>query len=341
MPKTLVSDIIVNDSFTPYLKEETVARNRFARAGVIESGPEWDGYASGGGRNVIIPYWKPLEGGRQVLSDVESLTVNRIDAGRDVAWIHNDGNAWSVNGLAKYLAGTDPMKAIVADLANFWSKVDELTLISSLKGMFASATMADNRLDIHALANDAKYLTASSFVDATQMLGDHSDELGSVAMHSATEAYLRKKDMIDIVPGSEGKALIKIFQGRVVIVDDNLPIEAGAQAGDGKIFTTYLFGRGAFVRGQANLDGQPLEGGTGTEGVELSREALASDSLLINRRRYILHPRGVRCSSENFAGKSPTNEELEAAQPWTRVYAPKNIRIVAVKHCVEGILTPA
>src|ERR1041384_6335733 len=52
--------------------------------------------------------------------------------------------------------------------------------------------------------------------------------------------------------------------GRRLVVDDNLPTRAGTT--DGTVYTTYLFGQGAFAKGAAPLDGTPLQGGFGTEG---------------------------------------------------------------------------
>ena len=54
--------------------------------------------------------------------------------------------------------------------------------------------------------------------------------------------------------------------------------------------------------------------------------------MLINRRRYILHPRGVKFNSAAVAGDTPTNAELENGANWTRVFENKNVRIVAVDH---------
>jgi len=54
--------------------------------------------------------------------------------------------------------------------------------------------------------------------------------------------------------------------------------------------------------------------------------------VLINRRRYILHPRGVKFTSAAVAGDSPTNAELENGANWTRVWENKNVRIVAIEH---------
>jgi hypothetical protein len=149
-------------------------------------------------------------------------------------------------------------------------------------------------------------------------------------MHSATEAALRKLDLIDFIPDSEGKAQIKTFQGRRVVVDANLPVRAGTT--DGLVYTSYLFGAGAFGKGSAALSSEPLQGGMGTEGVEIARVPLDSDTVLINRRRYILHPRGVKFNSAAVAGDSPTNAELENGANWTRVFENKNVRIVAIDH---------
>jgi hypothetical protein len=137
-------------------------------------------------------------------------------------------------------------------------------------------------------------------------------------------------DLIDHLPDSEGKAQVKVFQGRRVVVDDTLPVRAGTTSG--LVYTTFLFGPGAFGKGAAPLDGTPLQGGFGTEGVELARSPLDSDSILINRRRFILHPRGVKFNSAAVAGDSPTNAELENGANWTRVFENKNVRIVAVEH---------
>src|SRR3974377_1318234 len=78
--------------------------------------------------------------------------------------------------------------------------------------------------------------------------------------------------------------------------------------------------------------GPPRRGGRGTQGVELARVALDSDTLLINRRRYILHPRGVKFTSAAVAADSPTAAEVETAANWVRVWENKNVRLVAITH---------
>jgi hypothetical protein len=281
-----------------------------------------------------MPFWKDLTAARQLLSDSGTLTVNKITADKDIARIHNDAQAWSVNHLAKVISGDDPMQRIVDLVAEYWARMDQGLLTSCLKGIFASATMAGNKLGIAsetvAGQSSATRLNGATFVDATVKLGDRGDRLAAVAMHSATEAALRKLDLIDFIPDSQGQAQIKTFQGRRVVVDDGLPVRNGTT--DGLVYTTYLFGPGAFAKGAASLGSEPLQGGHGTEGVELARVPLDSDTVLINRRRYVLHPRGVKFTSASVAADSPTNAELETGANWTRVFENKNVRIVAIEH---------
>ena len=334
MAKTAVADIIIPTEFEKYAIERTAELATFGQCGIIESAPEFDAIASGGGREVKMPFWKDLTATRQLLSDSASLTVNKITSDQDIARIHNDAQVWSVNHLAKVISGDDPMQAIVDLVGEYWARTDEGLVVSSLKGMFAAGSMSGNLLAIHsesiAAQTSATRLNGATFVDACAKLGDRADRLTAVAMHSATEAALRKLDLIDFIPDSEGRAMLRSFQGRRVVVDDNLPTRAGTT--DGTVYTSYLFGQGAFAKGSATLDSDPLQGGFGTEGVEIARVPLDSDTVLINRRRYVLHPRGVKFTSASVAGDSPTNAELETASNWTRVWENKNVRIVAVTH---------
>jgi hypothetical protein len=334
MAKTALADIIIPTEFEKYAIERTATLSAFVQSGIVEHAPEFDALAAGGGREVKMPFWKDLTAARQLLADNASLAVNKITSDQDIARIQNDAQVWSVNYLAKVVAGDDPMRAILDLVGAYWARTDQSLVISSLKGIFAAASMAGNKLSIavEKIADQTANtrLNGASFVDATQRLGDCGGRLNAIAVHSATEAALRKLDLIDMLPDSEGKAQIATFQGRRVIVDDGLPVRAGTT--DGLVYTSYLFGPGAFGKGASALESEPLQGGFGTEGVEIARVPLDSDTVLINRRRYILHPRGVKFTSASVAGDTPTNAELEMGANWTRVFENKNVRMVAIDH---------
>src|SRR5436190_12766957 len=227
MAKTAVADIIVPTEFEKYAIERTAELAQFGQCGIVEASPEFDAIAAEGGREVKMPFWKDLTATRQLLNDSSPLTVNKIGTDQDVARIHNDAQVWSVNHLAKVISGDDPMQAIVDLVAQYWARTDEGLVVSCLKGMFGAASMAGNLLAIHSetIAGQAAAtrLNGATFVDACTKLGDRADRLTAVAMHSAVEAALRKLDLIDFIPDSEGKSMLRTFQGRRVVVDDNLP----------------------------------------------------------------------------------------------------------------------
>ncbi len=149
MAKTAVADIIIPTEFERYTLERTAELSSFGQCGIVEAAEAFDRLASGGGREVKMPFWKDLSGTRQLLSDSGSLSVNKITSDQDIARIHNDAQAWSVNHLASVISGSDPLQAIVDLVAGYWARTDEGMIVSCLKGMFAAASMSGNLLAIH------------------------------------------------------------------------------------------------------------------------------------------------------------------------------------------------
>ena len=315
--KTIISDVIVPEVFNPYVIERTAELSAFYQSGIIARNPELDRLAISGGKLINMPFWEDLEGDDEVLSDTEPLTVGKITASQDVAALLARGRAWSVNDLAKALSGDDPMAAIGDLVADYWARRFQVILIKTLDGVFGNtATQMDtNKHDISSETGDAAVIDAKTAVDAIYKLGDNADKLTGFAMHSATVAKLTKDDLIETIPPSEGKPEVRTFLGKPVVVDDSLPNANG-------VYTTYIFGAGAFGWGEG---GAPVP-------VETARDALAGDDILVHRRHFILHPRGVAFQNAVVTGATPNNTELANPQNWKRVYEPKNVRIVQFKH---------
>ena len=317
MAKTVIADVIVPEVFNPYVIERTAELSAFYQSGIIARSPELDRLASSGGRLLNMPFWEDLDGDDEVLSDTDALTVGKITAGQDVAALLARGRAWSVNDLAKALSGDDPVAAIGDLVAEYWARRFQVILIKTLDGIFGNTAtgMDTNKHDISQETGDAAVIDAKTAVDAIYKLGDNADKLTGFAMHSATVAKLTKDDLIETIPPSEGKPAVRTFLGKPVVVDDGLPVEDD-------VYTTYIFGAGAFGWGEG---GAPVP-------VETARDALAGDDILIHRRHFILHPRGVAFQNAVVDGATPSNDELANPQNWRRVYEPKNVRIVQFKH---------
>ena len=74
MAKTAVADIIVPTLFEQYAIERTAELATFGQCGIIESAPEFDEIAAGGGREVKMPFWKDLTATRQLLTRKAKLS---------------------------------------------------------------------------------------------------------------------------------------------------------------------------------------------------------------------------------------------------------------------------
>lgn len=318
MSYTKISDVIVPSVFNPYVINKTMELSALVQSGIIVNLPEFDLLASSAAKTINMPYWNDLSGDSEVLSDSGALTPDKITAGQDMATILRRGKAWSTNDLAANLAGSDPMATIGNLVSSFWARQMQKVLLSTLKGAFASTSMSGNVLDISANTGSAAVFTASTFIDAVQLLGDAKEQLTGVMMHSATEATLAKQNLIATIIPSDGSPAIKTYLGKRVIVDDSCPVPSAG------VYTTYIFGQGAIALG----NGSPV----GFVSTETDRDSLAGNDILINRKTMILHPRGVAFNASTVTGSAPSNVELELGTNWDRKYANKSIRIVKFTH---------
>jgi hypothetical protein len=331
MPGTTLQDVIVPELFNPYVVNKTMELSALLQCGIITNNSEFDALASQAAPTVNMPFFEDLTGESEQIIENADLADNKITSNKDVAAIIRRAKMWSATDLSAALAGKDPMGAIGTLVAQFWVRDMQKELIAVLNGIFgtvpagsggdpaAETRLASNLLDISGKSGATANWSGTAFIDAEQMLGDAKAQLTGVCMHSATEAYLKKQNLIDTVQPSNDVAF-GVYQGKRVIVDDGCPAKSG-------VYTTYLFGGGAIALGNGNPTGF-----VPTETDRAKRKGSGVD-YLINRKTMILHPRGIAWQNANVAKtEGPSRAELEDAANWKPVYEPKQIRIVAFKH---------
>jgi hypothetical protein len=169
---------------------------------------------------VNMPYFNDLSGDSEIMSDTGALTPGKIGTNKDVARKQGRARAWGANGLSSLLSGADPLGAIGNLVTNYWARDRQKVLLSTLSGVFASASMTDKVHDISALTGGAELISGNSFIDATQKMGDAKDSLTAIVMHSAVEAYLAKQQLIEYVQEASQSVRVPYFMGKRVIVDD-------------------------------------------------------------------------------------------------------------------------
>lgn len=314
---TRIADVIQPEVFTPYTIQRTMELSALIQSGIVQNNTEFDQLASGPNYLVNMPFWEDLTGDSEVLKDTGALTPGKIGSDKDVAVKQARGRAWGANGLSALLSGDDPLRAIADLVAAYWTRDMQKILLATLDGVFKSPSMSSHVLDISGELDSDALISGDSFIDATQLLGDAKELLTGVMMHSAVEAYLAKRQLIEYVQEKDQSVRVPYFMGKRVVVDDSTPYDTTTKTG-----TMYLFGNGAIALGNGSHP-RIIE-------TEIDRDSLASsgEDFLINRRIFILHPRGIKWTDTTKADVFPDNTELADGDNWELVYEPKAIRVV-------------
>lgn len=330
MPITKISDVIVPELFNPYVVNRTMELSAFFNSGIVVNSLEFDKLASEAARTHNMPFFEDLQGESEATIEDVKMTPSKIGSNKDVSTTILRQKMWGATNLSAALAGADPAKAIGDLVAAYWARDMQKELISILAGIFGSYTpeggtektpMADHILDLTKQTKaEAKLISASAFIDACQLLGDAQSQLSGVVMHSATKSYLKKQNLIETQRDSTDVEF-EVYQGRRVTIDDGCPVTKEG------VYTTYLFGNGAVAYGN--------ESPVGHVATETDRDKQTGGGIdyLINRKAFILHPRGIAYTGAvRVHVETPLRTELAMAQNWNPVYEPKQLRIVAIRH---------
>jgi len=331
---TLRSDIIIPEVFTPYVIEQTTQRDAFLASGVVQPMTELN--ATEGGDFINVPFWKAnLSGDFEVLSDSSSLTPGKITADKQVAAILHRGRAFEARDLAALAAGSDPMAAIGAKVADYVANQRQKDLLSCLAGVFGSLNSNSSSSAFFDLCIDSESgdtptaLSPRHVAQARAILGDQGDKLTAVAMHSKVYYDLVERRAIDYVSTADargtsttqsggtmvaaygGEVSVPTYMGLRVIVSDDVNVTGSGASTE---YATYFFTQGAVASGEQ----MAMQ-------TETDRDILSKSDAMSIDLHYVYHPVGSRFST---SVTNPTRAQLETVGNWTKVYELKNIGIV-------------
>jgi hypothetical protein len=155
-------------------------------------------------------------------------------------------------------------------------------------------------------------------------MGDHKSALVAIAVHSKIHARMQKLgSLVDNYDPSTGQLLFQTYQGKRVIVDDDMPVAVGSNR---TTYTSILFGAGAFAHGF----GTPRTP-TAVQRVEAEGNGEGTETLW-NRRHEIIHPRGFAVAGLQVSSvTTPTYAQLAAAAQWNRIYDRKLIPLAFIQ----------
>lgn len=208
------------------------------------------------------------------------------------------------------IPGLDPLDQIANKFAEKWDDVDEDTLVSIIKGVFASTTDGGAEFaEAHTL--ETTKVDETSIYDATQKAcGDNSEVFSFAIMHSKIANELAKKQLLEYIKYTDEKGIqrnTKIGQwgDKIVLVDDSTTVDNSEEKTK---YITYILGEGLFDKEDLDVE-MPFE---------RYRNALKAGGItyLISRAMRVKHPMGFSYLKANQADESPTDEEFADGANW-------------------------
>ena len=287
----------------------------------------------------LLPYFGRIGGNAQNYDGQTNLTPERTTTyeqgvftyGRMMGWTEADFS-FDVTG------GVDFMANVRDQIMTYWNGIDQDVLLSILKGVFGMSGTGTgniktaNKAFVDAHTFDISASTENKKTDDTMIVGattlnsaiqkacgDNKQKFSLVVCHSTVAtnhenlnllAYLKYTD----AEGVERDLGMATWNGRLVIIDDSMPVEVknvGATGGDVSIYTSYVLGEGAIG----------LEDVGAKVPYEMIRDAKTNggEDTLISRRRNAVSVAGISYLKANQATNSPTNAELENGLNWSLV----------------------
>lgn len=311
-----------------------VTKNELAKSGAVGTNQNaHDALANQtGSLYARVPYFGRIDGSTSQNNDggtdITSTSTTTYEQGFVVA-SRMDG--WTEKSFSKNItAGVDFMDNVAAQIADYKMDVRQAMLLAILKGVFTMSTTgstvaakaAKEFLDKHvynitANTGDDALVGAATLNKAIQKAGgDNKNIFKLVIMHSEVATNLENMKLLKYMTytdadGIERELALATWNGRTVLVDDNMPTEDVAKAGDVEAYTaytTYVLGEGAIILDDIG-DAVPYE---------MSRDPKTNggqDTLYV-RDRYICGVDGISFEKPATITASASNTDLETGANW-------------------------
>lgn len=337
MATTRLSDAIVYDVYGTYVTVDSPEKTALFQSGIVSRSEHFDTVARLGGKEGNLPFWNDLDASVEpnMSNDDpdDKATPNKITAGEMKYRKAFLNQGYSDMDLVQELTGSSPMEHIRNRFATYWQRQWQRRVIATLVGVMNDNVANDSGdmvVDISGASGDDAVFGSNAFIDAAYTAGDSAEQFVGIGVHSSIMARMVKNDEIVYIPDSEGQLTIPTYKGRVVIVDDGMPVAGG-------VYTSILFGKGSFAFG--GVEGHAVAYGEGVPRVpfEVERDPRAGNGggmeAIWERNTWLLHPFGFSWveSGAALTEFSPTLADLRLAAHWNRVVPRKSAPFAFIK----------
>lgn len=331
MASTLLSDVIVPEVYNSYTAVDSPETTAFFQSGIIVQNAALAAKANSGGDILNLPFWKDLDASAEPNLSTDNpatlATPQKVTAAEQIARMVYLNQHYSAADLVGELAGSQPMQQVRNRFGTYWQRQWERRIVAMSVGLLADNVAANsgdmvNDVSIEDGDNAAatNLFNQKAYTGSLFTMGDSYGKIGAIAVHSVVLKRMVDNNDIDYVRESEGSPRVPFFMEARVIVDDSMPVVAGATSG--YKYTSVLFGTGAFGYGE----GMP------NVPTAVTREELQGNGggidIITERKSWLLHPFGYKATATPAAGKSGYSlAELRDAATWERVIERKNVPV--------------
>ena len=312
-------------AFGAYVKRvPNVAKNELAKSGAVGSNEQARAALDNqtGSLYARIPYFGRIDGSTSQnndgATDIASTNTTTFEQGFIVA---SRMDSWTERSFSKNItAGVDFMDNVAAQIADYKFDVRQAMLLAILEGVYAMSTAGEtveavaarefvekHTFDISAKTGEEAMVGSTTLNKAIQQAcGDNKNIFKLVVMHSEVATNLENIKLLKYMTqtdadGIERELALATWNGRAVLIDDNMPVEDGN-------YTTYVLGQGAIILDDIG-DAVPYE-------MSRNPEKNGGQDTLYVRDRYICGVDGISFEKPSSITASASNDDLANGANW-------------------------
>ncbi len=272
-----------------------------------------------------IPYYGKIGKSTQNYDGQTDMTSNGSTTFERGVVVVGRMDSWTENDFAVDITGgVDFMDNVAKQISEYWTEVDQDTLLAILKGIFAmtgagNLKFVDNHTYDITSEGEGKVGETTLNNALQKASGDNKSIFTLALMHSQVSTTLENLKLLKYFTytdanGIERPLTLASWNGRAVLIDDSMPVEEVAASGETPAYnkyTTYVLGEGAF----------DFENIGAKVPYEMSRDPKTNggQDTLYSRQRKVFAPAGISYEKKVQKTNSPTDEELANGQNWALV----------------------
>lgn len=269
-----------------------------------------------GGNYFTEPIKGLLDGDVLNYDGVVDMTATSRDTFEQGKIIIGRMKAWTEKDFSTELTGEKWLEGLASEVNEYYDEVDQDDLLAILKGIFSMTDSGNDFVAKHSTEIEGN-LEATSMNSALQKAaGDKKKQFRVAFMHSAVATNLENLQLLEYLKYTDSQGITRdlslaTYNGKLVVVDDDMPTEEVKAQGDNPAYTkytTYVMGEGFFgytnvgVKVPNEMDRDPAKNG-------------GADTLY-TRQRKLFVPQYISFTKAKMASNSPTREELEDGSNW-------------------------